>query len=290
VGGAAAALGALAGPGIAGAAKRRGASPRGRSVVVTAHPDDPLLFLSPDLLKDVQQSRPVVVAFLTAGDAGRGTAYWQGREAGVLAAVAEMVGVPNSWNPDPAVIGSHTIAGQSLSGAPTVSVLFFRLPDGNPKGTGYAITGNQSLQNLWNGTLSAIDAIDGSTSYTSSDLEATLATLITQVNPLYVRTQDYVGSYGGGDHSDHYSTAYLTKAAATASSVPVTALSYVCYPGLKQPVNLGRQVVAKKVNAYLAYAPDDPAVPQTQAELQSEWNGDYYGWLSRQYVASTDQL
>lgn len=57
---------------------------------VVAHQDDDLLFRSPDLLHDVQAHRCVRAVFVTAGDAGRDSAYWTGRETGARAAYAQM--------------------------------------------------------------------------------------------------------------------------------------------------------------------------------------------------------
>lgn len=54
--------------------------PQGAVFNVVAHQDDDLLFLSPDLLHDVQANRCVRTVFVTAGDAGRDATYWGGRE------------------------------------------------------------------------------------------------------------------------------------------------------------------------------------------------------------------
>ena len=59
-----------------------------------------------------------------------------------------------------------------------------------------------------------INAVDGSSSYTQNSLIATLARLMTGLRPAQIYTQDFVGTYGDGDHSDHHTTAYLTQAAA----------------------------------------------------------------------------
>src|SRR5215475_11483965 len=42
----------------------------GRSMNIVAHEDDDLLFLSPDLIHDIQSGRCVRTIFVTAGDAG----------------------------------------------------------------------------------------------------------------------------------------------------------------------------------------------------------------------------
>src|SRR5205085_11614279 len=48
------------------------ACPSGATMNIVAHQDDDLLFLSPDLLHDVQSARCVRTVFVTAGDADNG--------------------------------------------------------------------------------------------------------------------------------------------------------------------------------------------------------------------------
>src|SRR4051812_1146650 len=71
-------------PGIARAVSppTAGACGSGTTLVIVAHEDDDLLFLSPDLVGDVKSDRCVHAVFLTAGDAGSTAAYWAGRELG----------------------------------------------------------------------------------------------------------------------------------------------------------------------------------------------------------------
>jgi GlcNAc-PI de-N-acetylase len=75
-----------------------------RIMNIVAHEDDDLLFLSPDLLHDLQAGHTVRTVFITAGDAADQVAggadqqrrYWMAREAGNRAAYAQMSGAPNS--------------------------------------------------------------------------------------------------------------------------------------------------------------------------------------------------
>lgn len=50
--------------------------PAGTTMTFTAHQDDTILFLDPDLVHDIQAGRCIRSVFLTAGDSGLGTAYW----------------------------------------------------------------------------------------------------------------------------------------------------------------------------------------------------------------------
>ena len=106
---------------------------------IVAHEDDDLLFLSPDLLHDVQSGRCVRTVVVTAGDAARGTAYWQARESGSRAAYARMAGVPDVWTTTDAGVAGHPIPLLTLAGDPRVSLAFMRLPDGNRRGTGMQV-------------------------------------------------------------------------------------------------------------------------------------------------------
>src|SRR4051812_7184638 len=55
---------------------------QGTLLNIVAHEDDDLLFLSPNLLQDIQTDHCVRTIVVTAGDGGAGTTYWEDREAG----------------------------------------------------------------------------------------------------------------------------------------------------------------------------------------------------------------
>ncbi len=160
----------------AGAARPAAASNAcsGSTVYFVAHPDDSILFMDPDLQQDIDANRCVETVFVTSGDAGQSDTYWSGREQGAEAAYAELAGVSDSWTTGDAGIAGHPMTRVTLDGAPNVSLVFMRLPDGGTDGSGFASTGFTSLQQLWSGDLSAISPIDGSPSYTESGLVDTL--------------------------------------------------------------------------------------------------------------------
>ena len=127
-------------------------------------------------------------------------------------------------------------------------------------GSGFASTGNVSLQDLWTGTISSIETVDGKSSYTKSSLISTLTNLMTTSQPTQICTQDYVGTYADGDHSDHYSVAYLTKAAHQQYTTSHTFTGYQCYPTHNLPANVSGADLTSKQNAFSAYASHDAAV------------------------------
>ena len=104
----------------------------------------------------------------------------------------------------------------TLSADPQITLVFMRLPDGNIDGSGFASTGFTSLQKLYPGSIPQMTADDGSSSYTLRSLITTLSSLMTSFQPNIIRTQDYVGTYGDGDHSDHHTVAYITREASRA--------------------------------------------------------------------------
>jgi LmbE family N-acetylglucosaminyl deacetylase len=232
--------------------------PPGRTLNIVAHQDDDLLFLSPDLLHAIQSGRTVRTIFLTAGDAG--SDLWQTREAGVQAAYAQMCGVANSWTQTDADLAEHAIPVFLLADYPSVSVAFMRLPDGNFNGAGFASTTYQSLQRLWMGAISSIETIDGSSNYSKATLISTLTSLMASFQPDEIHTQDYVGTYGDGDHSDHHSVAYFVQAAEQQYTTSHRLRGYEGYTTSSRLANVtGTDLIAKQ-DAFHAYAHYDQVV------------------------------
>jgi LmbE family N-acetylglucosaminyl deacetylase len=258
----------------------------GSSVYVVAHEDDSILFQDPAIQQDIQSGRCVETIFVTAGDAGRSSSYWLGREAGAQASYAQMAGVANTWSQVDAGVAGHPMSQWTLTGNPNVSVVFMRLPDGNDTGSGFSATGNQSLQKLWQGTISSITAVDGSSSYTAGTLTGTLTTLLQTASADRVVTQDFTGTYGDGDHSDHHAVAYFTRAAGQADATPHTLTGYMDYPISSFPVNLAVSDAQAKQATWFSYAPLDTLACQTVSDCTSH---GYAAWWSRQYATAVLQ-
>ena len=260
------------------------ASPQGPTLAIVAHEDDDLLFITPGVLRAIRSGSAVRTVYLTAGDDGLPASYWLTREDGPKAAYALMAGTANSWTQSDAGIPGHPIPLFTLSGNPDISLAYLRLPDGNLNGTGFASTGHESLQRLWQQMIPAISAVDGSSSYTQSSLIATLASLMTAFRPAQILTQDFVGTYGCGDHSDHYATAYLTQAAAQQCAAPHIVTGYQGYGTENLPSNVSGADLATKQDAFYAYAKDDPQVCDSQSSCAGS---DYAIWLLREYTVFT---
>jgi LmbE family N-acetylglucosaminyl deacetylase len=252
---------------------------------IVAHEDDDLLFLSPDLLHSVQGGGKVRTIFTTASDDGMSSTYWQSLEKGSQAAYAQMAGVPNTWTKTDAGIAGHPMPLYTLNGNTNISLIFMRLPDGNLDGSGFPSTGNQSLQKLWTGSISTIKAVDGSSSYTKASLISTLTSLMTAFQPSQIRTQDYAGSYGDGDHSDHHTTAYLTQAAQQNYTTAHTLTGYYEYNDSQLPANVSGSDLTAKQKAFYTYGPFD----STTCSSASTCAGTpYAAWLPRQYTTAQE--
>lgn len=253
----------------------------GGSIQIIAHEDDDILFQSPDILRDVDAGRCIRSVFVTAGDASQGSSYWQSREKGAEAAWAEMAGVANRWTTSTISLAGKSVRLRTLTAAPNISLVFMRLPDGFPLGTGSASYGYQSLYRLLSGAISSISAVDGSNSYTPSTLRNALLDAVRGNNSTWIRTQDYVSSYGqDSDHYDHHSVAYTARDVMEAYEYDVVLSSYVGYGefriGGMWPSNVSGTDLDRKEAAFAAYSDYDYEI-----DWDTYWN---YGWLQRQYV------
>jgi hypothetical protein len=213
------------------------------------HEDDWQLFMMPAAFRDVaDHSTRTVFVHLTAGEAGLGLGtggrkhpYYLARENGAEMAIRFMA-EPDGRHPvepqlDAPVYASHAI--RRVSYRNTIAY-FPRLPDGNPDGTGYESTGNQSLKRLRDGTIETMTAIDGSAVYSGwSDLVATLRALIVAeceglVPDLHVPELDV--ALNPGDHADHRCTARAVLDAA--AGLPARIFHHIGYAASERPENL----------------------------------------------------
>jgi LmbE family N-acetylglucosaminyl deacetylase len=256
----------------------------GKTLNIVAHEDDDLLFLSPDLLHAIQSGRNVRTIFVTAGDAGGNARYWKGREDGMQAAYAQVCGVANSWSQTDAGIAGHPIPVFTLTGYPSVSLAFLRLPDGNVDGGGFASTGYESLQKLWTDSISTIRAVNGSSSYTKTALINTLTSLMSSFQPDQVNMQDYIGAFGDGDHSDHHATAYLVQSALQGYATPYSFTGYEDYNTSSRAANVTGSDLTAKQNAFYTYGQYDGNACDSAASCAGS---NYELWLQRQYTVGS---
>jgi len=84
--------------------------------------------------------------------------------------------------------------------------------------------------------------------------------------PGEIRTLDYAGRYGDGDHADHHTVGYLTYAAQRDYRSPHRVSGYMGYEVDGQPENLTDDVRDVKLGYFLAYAPFDLKVCQSSED------------------------
>ena len=145
-----------------------------------------------------------------------------------------MAGVANNWTQSDAGVAGHPAPLFTLSGKPTVSLVFLRLADGNSDGSGFSNDGFESLMKLWQGSIPTIHAVDGSASYAKGDLVSVLSGLMAAAQATEVRAQDYTAAFGSGDHADHLATAQFAYAAHRQYTTPHTFVGYLDYGSLGQ--------------------------------------------------------
>jgi hypothetical protein len=265
--------------GLASAAVAEPECNNGASMNIVAHEDDDLLFLSPDLIHDIQGGRCVRTVFVTAGDANLGLPYSNSRAKGARSAYARMAHVPSAWTISDAFISGHAITIYSLRSYSRISLVFLKLPDGNFGGDGFSNNNYQSLRKLLAGAISDVRAIDGSNRFTNASLQSTLLKLIKDYRPDKLRTQDT--NSGVTDHSDHRAVASLVERAHMRYTAPHTFISYIDYIDLFYPPNVfGADFVAKK-KAFSAYAGYD-----SEIGCYTCFYNPYFYWLKRQYISN----
>ncbi len=260
------------------------------AMYIAAHADDTLLFQSPSLLRDVRSGRCVRTVFLTAGDAGKPTSYWEGRELGAEAGYAEMLGVANQWTSSQIVADGHSIRLETLDALPRVSIAYMRLPDGTPSGTGTPLYGDESLTKLWRSVkggmpaISDIEAVDGSSGYDFGELVDALAAMMDSFAPSQIATQDYIAPLvGPDDHADHVATGKFAEEAAALYDRSNRLRGFLGYDSADQPINVFGDLLAEKSDAFYAYGEHDSDACADPVQCK---NTPYEKWLAREYVAA----
>ncbi len=177
-------------------------------VFIVAHQDDWQLFMGDVVAKQIKAGDLVTFIYLTAGDDGRDSVYWQTRERAALQSTRLAIGVSAT---DSAAVSCATAlvlehAIQRCIVANTESY-FLRLPDGKRNGAGFARHGFQSLRKLRGEKIATMGAIDGSATYHGwADLMATTNKLIgssSAASVSAVHASDPSVAANPHDHFDH---------------------------------------------------------------------------------------
>lgn len=230
---------------------------------VVAHADDWQLFMGDVLVAALRNRQPVLVIVTSAGDAARGTEFWQTREAAALAslrAAQALAGdslvptVCERW-PVPAPAGMRTRLVRACRSGESVTV-FLRLPDGRPDGSGYARHDFASLLRLAGVPPDPLPALDSTTTYTTlADLERTLVALLRRQQGLgraiHVHTHDPDLLVNPIDHADHRVTGRAALGAARLARARATL--YAGYTNVRLTDNLSPEAAAWKAYCFVQY-------------------------------------
>ncbi|MFO0092752.1 MAG: hypothetical protein ACK54K_00455 [Gemmatimonadaceae bacterium] len=238
---------------------------------VVAHADDWQLFMGDVLVEALRRRHPVLVIVTSAGDAARGTEFWQTREQGALASTLAALALAGaSARVADCVVSRVPMAalhGHQQSPMPPAravrtcrtgdaATVFLRLPDGRPDGAGYAVHGYQSLLRLAATGRGPLSALDGSASYASvGDLAETVAGIIRTQQRLgvavHVHTHDPDPMTNVIDHADHRETGRVALDAARRLHAAVTL--YAGYSNVRRADNLTPEAAAWKAYCFVQY-------------------------------------
>lgn len=256
---------------------------------VVAHQDDDLLFLSPNLLHDIQNGSCTRTVYLTAGDAGNSQYYWLSRQHGSEAAYSSMTPQNDDiWIERIIKLSDKqyvTIA--SPKNNPKISLIFMHLPDGNIDGTGFKAYNHESLAKLASGRIRTMTSVDTQSKYTTDQLLSALVSLMNYFQPKIVRTQSTQHVLKGNpylDHSDHNAAgsygqlAFKKYSGASTSSL----FTYFGYGIHGMTPNVLPADYLHKQAAFLKYAHYDGGVCQTVLSCDST-NNIYHYYLASQY-------
>ena len=264
---------------------------------IVAHQDDDLLFLSPDLSRDIKSEKCSRTIYLTAGDAGLDQFYWLSREQGSEVAYSHMTTESDDlWiKRIVKLTDTEFITVATPKTNPKISLIFMHLPDGNFDGSGFKNSNNESLAKLATQRIAMIHSVDKQSMYSSDQLIAALGTLIKYYQPSVIRSQSSERSYKNNmylDHSDHVTTGLYTKKAyqrvysnssGTVSNpknmVPLYA--YIGYPVHGIHDNLTFSDSQEKTQTFLQYAKFDSGVCQSVVDCAKSTT--YGSYLKRQY-------
>lgn len=253
----------------------------GGDMAIVAHPDDDLLFMNPHVADTIADGDPMTTVFVTAGDAGDGSAYWEAREMGAKAAYAQMAGAdPADWVDETVTLDVGGVAWEVqssyLADDPQVRLYFLRTPDGIDGG-GTDTYGFGSLERLLEGDADQITTVDGLVTYTTDDLTQVLGAIMTRHMPDDILLQDDSSEI---EHSDHVHTTELAEAALPLYGEDVTVTHFTGYISWAEEENLTPDQVALVTGVFETYAAFDPFVTDDAGALREP----YTDWVLREYV------
>ena len=262
-------------------------NPAGLTMSIVAHPDDDLLFQNPDISSSIEAGGGHITVFVTAGDAGDDQDYWESREDGIKDAYSEMAG-SDDWVDSITTFSDgeeeFEVRTAYLESQPDIRLYFLRLPDGNPSGSGYSVTDEQSLEKLWEGEIQNIESVDGANSYDSDQVVSLFLGLMEHHQPDAIMIQDHSSEYADSNHSDHVHSSQFAYEAQQHYSGDHQLLSYIEYSTRDFGSNLSPEQAAENFAIFQTYAEhDDRLSTETDADGNVILSSVYHNWSGSQY-------
>jgi LmbE family N-acetylglucosaminyl deacetylase len=251
-------------------------------IVVVAHQDDWQLFMGDVVTQRLHSGNRGVFVYLTAGDDGRDSGYWQTRERAALQStrIAAAIPITNPVACSVVQIRDHSIRRCTVGNTESY---FLRLPDGKRDGKGFARYGYRSLRKLRANPTSEMSAIDASTTYRGwSDLMTTVGAIIDRDSTeATIHTTDPSIARNPHDHFDHRMTGLLVVD--LRKQHKLDAMYYLGYALATRAANRSTDQMQVKTALLLAYDQEMTAVNKKWSAYQ-EHRAFYSECMQRTYV------
>jgi hypothetical protein len=251
---------------------------------IGAHQDDWQLFMTPKAYHDIiGPDNKVVFIYTTAGDAGKGTTWWQARRAGALNSIQFAKRQKIEYVlPTLIDINNHPIPCHIIGNTRSY---FMGLPDGW-YGNGFPATNHQSLEKLQTSQIDSVDALVDDSQYQTryhgwSDVVNTLKQIIEKESADETRPEGSVVNFIDpkvAEHSDHTYTGIAVEAALNNSKYRQA--KFYDYAIKEKEPNVSGEDLVWKIGIYLFYNQTAFEMPNGQDHLESDY---YLKWQFRQY-------
>ena len=252
-------------------------------VYVVAHEDDWQLFMGEVAHRNLEKTNSKsLFVYLTAGEAGREQVFWNAREIGAMASIAQVYGdtVGNNYNESEKVVAGKNIAYRSFG---NTSSYFLRIPDGNGTGNGFERHGYQSLKKLYQLSINEVSDVTYTNTYTMDELKQVIRDLVTlesqnvQGTAFYFSESDESINYNS--HPDHVISSKIGQEALTEFKGPK--FGFEDYGISQKPVNLSEDEIDMKTAMWDHY--DFHMINLAGYHTVEREGTIYYSWLERSY-------
>lgn len=247
-------------------------------VFIFAHADDWQLFAGDHAYPLLEENKEIVFVYLSASDNGNPENYWQVREDAAMASLKLFTKKSEKISQTTQTLHGINITYKKIRNSHSY---FLRLPDGQISGVGSSRYGFESMQKLLEKKISIIHSIDKShTPYTLELIEKILQEIVEKHRGRKSITLNTFNVNDSG-HSDHLSTAFLTKNAFKNYSKRICkSVIFQDYRISNLPINISQKKSLQKKQLFEAY--DNYLDSHGYEKLQD--NLRYISWFNRTYA------